>query len=136
MKKTILVLTAALGLTMSAFTARAQYYNFDVTVHQDTDWIAALPILDQQRKQIEQQSIRQFYNEWVYTTNKVQKAVYFNAVPGLRAALAHNDWAAAWSFYMNWLSKEMAYEKRYHACSPGLLAASKAARMQYGKVKN
>jgi hypothetical protein len=46
MKKTLLILTAALGLTMSAFTARAQYYNFDVRVHQDTDWIAALPILE------------------------------------------------------------------------------------------
>jgi hypothetical protein len=125
MKKTILILTALASLTIA--NAKAEYYNFDVNVHQD-DLGAALQYLHQRTEEMKQQ----FYSEWVYTLNKVQRSAYFNAVPGLRAALAHNDWPAACSFYIAWRAQEDAYEKRYHACSPGFLAACRAARIQYG----
>jgi hypothetical protein len=93
-------------------------------------------MLDQQLQQIEQQNIQRFYNGWVYIWNNDKKCVLVNAVPGLGAALAHNDWSAAWSFVSAWASKEMAYEKRYHQYSPALIAAYNAAYMQqHGKVE-
>jgi hypothetical protein len=112
MTKLILALTALASLTIA--NAKAQYYNFDVTVHHD-DPNETLQILRQETQEIEQQNIRQFCNQWVYTFNKVQKAAYLNAVPGLRSALAHNDWTAAYSFFWNYQDQAAAYIKKYHA---------------------
>jgi hypothetical protein len=116
MKKSLTILTAALGLTMSA---HAQYYNFDVTVHQApsaSDIIATEQMVDKQLTQ-------RFYNVWVYEFDNVKKRFFVNAVPGLGAALAHGDWSAAWSFFNDWVGKEMDYEKRYHRASPAYTAA-------------
>src|SRR6516162_10062538 len=104
MKKTLLILTALASLTIA--NVKAQYYNYDVTVHYD-DFNETLRILHERTVELQQQKIQEFYNLWNYRLNKVQKAVWFYAVPGLRAAVAHNDWAAALSFWLNWESQEM-----------------------------
>ena len=133
------VAACALAIGIKAQAQDYVYGNFDVTVHQApsaNDWIATVQMLRQQTQEIEQQNIRRFYNGWVYEFTNGQKRFYMNAVPGLGAALAHNDWGAAWSFASDWISKEMAYEKRYHQASPAYVAAYKATYMQQrGKFK-
>jgi hypothetical protein len=77
---------AAFGL---ATEAQAQYYNFDVTVHQDPsvrDMIATQQMIDQQNQMINQQNIQRFYNAWVYKWDNGKKRLLMTAVPGLGAA--------------------------------------------------
>ena len=70
--------------------AQAQYYNFDVTIHQDLQ----PPSLDElmaNEQIITQQSIVDFRNWWVYQLSKGQRAFWERAVPGLGAAIAHGN---------------------------------------------
>jgi hypothetical protein len=87
------------------------------------------------QQMIDQQNIQRFYNAWVYEFDNGKKCLLVNAIPGPGAVLAHGDWSAAWSFFNDWVGKEMAYEKRYHQYSPALIAAYKATDMQRSKVK-
>jgi hypothetical protein len=162
MKKTLLTLTAALGLTISANAQYIQGYmdrngNISGQVYESTeqqldrmdrDWRNyeqqrqqqaiqnqySAQLLDQETvqmaEQLMRQKIQQFSSDWNYKLSKPEKTFYCNAVPGFRAAVAHNDWSAAVRYYSDWFDAEVAYEKRYHRCSPGFMAAARVAHIK------
>ena len=115
-----------MNMAVAAFAlatgAQAQYYNFDITVHQEpsiSELIAA-------RQMNDQRDTLQFRNTWVYELDNNKRCFFVIAVPGLGAALAHGDWGAAWSFWDNWVTQQELYEKRYHRRSPAFIAANNA----------
>jgi hypothetical protein len=118
----LMTLTAAAAFAL-ATGAKAQYYNFDVTVHQALQPPSVGEIIANQQV-IHQQNTVQFRNVWVYQLNNAQRGFWVRVIPGLGAALAHNDWSAACSFADDWHAQEDAYEKKYHQVSPAMIAAS------------
>jgi hypothetical protein len=121
-RKMILMAVAAFAL---ATGARAQYYNFDVTVHQDLQPPSFSELMAEEQV-ITQQNTLEFRNIWVYQLSNGQKAFWARAVPGLGAAIVHGNWSAAYSFFSPWILAERGYEKKYHRPSPAWVAAHNA----------
>jgi hypothetical protein len=117
-----MMMTAAAAFAL-ATGARAQYYNFDVTVHQ-APHPPSLSELMATSQMINEQNIVQFRNAWVYQWDNVRRTFWVTAVPGFGAAIVHGDWSAAWSFFCQWTDAKMAYERRYHRYSPAYVAAN------------
>jgi hypothetical protein len=120
MNKMMMTAVAAFAL---ATGAKAQYYNYDVTIH-EAPQPPSLSELMATSQMINEQNIVQFRNAWIYQWDNVRRTFWVTAVPGLGAAIAHGDWSAAWSFFCQWTDAEMAYEKRYHRYSPAYVAAN------------
>jgi hypothetical protein len=120
-----MMMMTAVAAFMQAAGAKAQYYNFAVTVHQapQPPFFSELIASEQM---INQQNTLDFRNRWVYQISNGQRAFWVRAVPGLGAAIVHGDWNAAWSFWSPWIAAEMAHEKRYHQPSPAYKAAYNA----------
>jgi hypothetical protein len=128
MMKRIMPIMAVAAFALVTGAKAQGYYNFDVTVHQDPQYPQppSMGEIIATEQVINQQNTVQFHNMWVYQLNNVQRAFWVRAVPGLGAALAHNDWGAACSFYIDWFTQEQAYEKKFHQFSPAYIAANNA----------
>jgi hypothetical protein len=119
MNKMMMTAVAAIAL---ATGAQAQYYNYDVTIHQDPQ-LPSFSELMANQQMINQANIVDFRNRWVYQLVNIQRAFWSRAVPGLGAAIAAGNWGAAYSFFATWMDAEQAYEKKYHQPSPAWQAA-------------
>ena len=130
-----MMMTAAAAFAL-ATGAKAQYYNFDVTVHQDPQ-LPSFSELMANEQMINQANIIDFRNRWMYQITSTQRAFWARAVPGLGAAIAHGNWSAAYSFFCPWIDAEQAYEKKYHQPSPAWQAAHHATwGTKYRRVGN
>jgi hypothetical protein len=132
MNKMMMTAVAAFAL---ATGAKAQYYNFDVTVHQDIQ-PPSFSELMANAQMINQQNILDFRNRWVYQLANTQRTFWVRAVPGLGSAIAHGNWSAAYSFFCPWMDAEIAYEKKYRQFSPAWQAAHYATWGRKSGVKD